>query len=88
MREPGRFEVERTVAMTELMTNTLGRVTQAEEAVASLQLRVADSLARDGFSHETTDDLKKLVKEEIRRSLVLSLIRNRKSYLWYAGHLA
>ena len=64
------------LAMVELMTNTLARVALAEEAVSTLQKNLTHGLRRDGFPAETNDDLRQLVQEEIKRSLVPKYIIN------------
>ena len=64
------------LAMAEMMTATLGRVSRAEEAVTSLQSSLKEILEKDGFPIETGDEVKCLIKDEIKRALVPKFIIN------------
>lgn len=64
------------LAMVEMMTSTLARVTLAEEAVSTLQKNLSDSLKKDGFPAEANEDLRQLITEEIKRSLMPKFVIN------------
>ena len=65
------------LAMAEMMTATLGRVSKAEEAVNTLHNTVKEALEKDGFPmEEAGDEVKTLIKEEIKRALVPKFIIN------------
>ena len=64
------------LAMAEMMTNTLARVSRAEEAVTMLQKGIDEVLAKDGFPCIADEDVKSLIKDEIRRALVPKYLIN------------
>ena len=64
------------LALNEVLTDTLARVTRAEEAVASLENDLTEKLARDGFPVAECPDFSEVIKKEVKNSLVPEFVSN------------